>query len=634
MKKVIALACLSAVILNSGAVSGRQILYTDYITARESDETVYGISFLEAIDSAYAENEAETETDSFPEVFDLRDYGLIPQVKKQGEHGTCWAIAATDSLETQIINRGYEESPDLSEWHLAYFTYSGYKSFMPNSGPIFNSGGTNTIATAALSRWIGAVNENRLPYASTDEPDQSLKFESDYHVTDVYNVHPLASNHVIHSIDFIKELIYDKNSVAGTYYSRSQYYNPDTASHYCYDSDTGIDHAVVLIGWDDNYPKENFLAGKQPQNNGAWLAKNSWGESWGDNGFFWISYEDKSLCEAGCYFGEPADTYSTNYQYDESGWATSISADGYQKSLTGYMSNVFTAENDDPITAVSFYTTEDNADYEITVYTDVSVNSKKPSPVNGNASVTTSGTQKYTGYHTVKLDEPVKVKKGSSFSVVVKLTNKESPYVIPMEASSASVSSGFFSTRTYLFHQYADQEKDPSYISLDGKSWLTTTGKRYSYDYPKYMHFSSLLNNLRSVTLGNVCLKAFASHTDNDDPEPIVTEPVTTTAAPVVTEPVTTAVKPAVTESVTTTAKPAVTEPPVTNSPVMDEPEIFDINKDGRVSSADLLLMMKIFQGASPETYVTDVNGDGRTTIIDLILLKERLVNVDKFSVQ
>lgn len=53
----------------------------------------------------------------------------------------------------------------------------------------------------------------------------------------------------------------------------------------------GEPHAVVIIGWDDNYSKDNFVYEK-PENDGAWLILNSWGTDWANNGIGWISYED------------------------------------------------------------------------------------------------------------------------------------------------------------------------------------------------------------------------------------------------------------------------------------------------------------------------------------------------------
>lgn len=664
MKKILMISCLASLFAFT-CISQETMIYSGFNLANDSEDISAVSSFLDSADIAFAANEAETDIRIFPSSFDLRDYGIVSHIKDQGDYGTCWAIAASDSLETQIIRNGYEAGPDLSEWHLAYFTYNGPKAFFTTAEDVFDTGGTNTIAAASLARWQGMVKESRVPYSSAHMLPGSMQFQNDYKVTDVLNLHSLMSTHIKHSVDFMKELVYNQNTVAATYFSSTKYYNEATASQYCWDEGTGIDHAVIIMGWDDNYPKENFRSGSRPSGNGAWLVKNSWGTDFGNDGYFWISYEDKSLCEAGCYFCVPADTYSTNYQYDETGWCASVSPDGNQRKLSGYMSNVFTAENNDPVTAVGFYTTEDDADYEITVYTGVKINASKPSPVNGKAVSSASGTQKYSGYHTVILDTPVNVTEGETFSVSVKLTNHTSPYVLPMEASSAVVSSGFFSSRTYLFHQYASLENDPSYISQDGITWYQTTGKSYSYTSTgtKYLGLTSSLRNLRSVVLGNVCVKALASPAGTvpeyplepappesvRQPDPVL-PPVTTTEATVtsvsaadaeVTSPVTTtpvsvtevtsAVTSSVTEPVVTTpvTTPAVTTTPVTTTeepplpPLSDN--IYDINKDGKVSSADLILMINLLNGKQTGEYLTDINEDGVTNIVDLILLKEYL---------
>lgn len=62
-----------------------------------------------------------------------------------------------------------------------------------------------------------------------------------------------------------------------------------------YDGDKYADHEITIVGWDDNYSKDNFSV--TPPGNGAFLVKNSWDVDWGDSGYFYISYYDKSLSE-------------------------------------------------------------------------------------------------------------------------------------------------------------------------------------------------------------------------------------------------------------------------------------------------------------------------------------------------
>ena len=53
-------------------------------------------------------------------------------------------------------------------------------------------------------------------------------------------------------------------------------------------------HAVTIVGWDDNYSKENFSDnGYTPEHDGAYIALNSWGEASNNNGYYYISYDDK-----------------------------------------------------------------------------------------------------------------------------------------------------------------------------------------------------------------------------------------------------------------------------------------------------------------------------------------------------
>lgn len=73
------------------------------------------------------------------------------------------------------------------------------------------------------------------------------------------------------------------------------YINTESYAQYTDNVFASISHAVVIVGWDDNYSAENFIEGKQPPADGAWIVRNSWGESYGNEGYFYLSYYDQTI---------------------------------------------------------------------------------------------------------------------------------------------------------------------------------------------------------------------------------------------------------------------------------------------------------------------------------------------------
>ena len=95
----------------------------------------------------------------------------------------------------------------------------------------------------------------------------------------------------------------------------SIYYNDSylrNSKYYYYNGANSTNHAVVVVGWDDSIATTNFY--NSPSIKGAWIVKNSWGQSYGDNGYFYVSYGDRRVCtNLSTFSGVTVNTYDNAY---------------------------------------------------------------------------------------------------------------------------------------------------------------------------------------------------------------------------------------------------------------------------------------------------------------------------------
>ena len=417
--------------------SGINPAYTEWIAGgcQGPAPTAQNFSYLSESYAALADSaQTTTSRGSLPTSYDLRDYGLVDPVLNQGDLGVCWAIAANSAAAGSIRDQFPQLS--LSAMHTAWFCYHGNEEeeYAPLSDP-YLSGGNDARAVGTLAAWKGPVTSDKAPLLDNERPhlDESLRYAADFHLQDAYYMptggysSPSADTHVPDAIT--KQLLMTVGPVSTNYYSHGlNTYNPSTNAVYNSMRHTS-DHAVLIVGWDDNYSKENFVAGNQPKNDGAWLVRNSWGTGWGDDGYFWLSYEDKTLVAGNAYLLEEANNYARNYQYDTVGWSYSVSTDP-DNPTTGTAANIFTAEGDEQLEAVSFYTTDAGTRYHISVYTGV----EDGQPTSGTCVLAEqSGRETYAGYHTIELEKPVVLSAGERFSIVVTFENPNYSLPVPVE---------------------------------------------------------------------------------------------------------------------------------------------------------------------------------------------------------
>lgn len=376
---------------------------------------------------------------SFPSSYDLRNVsGKLPPVRNQGSCGSCWAFASYGSLESVLRPA---EAWDFSEMDM---NCSHGFNWLPCEGA------NQYVAMAYLARWDGPVMESCYPYnpPNCTNPRPSCPLQKQ--VTEVIFLPPRSSSL---SNDNIKQMVTTYGAVYTSFYWNSSDYRSATASYY-YSGPNNSNHAVCIVGWDDNYSKDNFSS--TPPGDGAFIIRNSWGSGWGEGGYFYISYYDSKVGKSDAVFSgaQSAGTYDRCYDYDPLGWVSNV---GYG-SNTAWGANIFTAVADEPLVAASFYVASTNSPYELYIYRNCT-----SGPRTGSLSSTKTGTIATPGYVTITLDTPVSLSTGEKFSVVVKLTTPGYNYPIPFEYPISGYSSA------------ATASSGQSYMSSNGSSWTDMT---------------------------------------------------------------------------------------------------------------------------------------------------------------
>lgn len=459
---------------------------------------------------------------SLPSSYDARNYGMVTSVKNQDQFGTCWAFGAVASAECSILKQGFEttDSLDLSEMQFVYYTYTKSADklgltqgdyTLPSEETPWNIGSNNLISTFTMAKWLGLTNESNARYYSTSNTsdiqkyyssdemyDDKMAYENDnYHLQNAYWVD-------MGDVDSAKRAVLDYGGLSVAFNPSTVYYNTFSCGYYSYAA-SGTGHIVTIVGWDDNFSKKNFydrVSKKRPDSDGAWLCKNSWGENACDNGYIWISYEDSSvrLEPATAFVMEKAGNYDNNYQYD--GGTGSFNFTGSQmNSDIAYMANVFTANGDETLKAVSFYSLYPNINYTVQVYKNLTSSSN---PTSGTPQFTAEqcGTLSSAGYFTVELNSQVKLEKGDTFSVVISVqgngstSGEKRQYCVFVDSTAAG--------NEYIegLQQVSSSERGQSFVSVNYSRWYDT-----SYEYfPVASGYSAV---------GNVRIKAFTVNDEN-----------------------------------------------------------------------------------------------------------------------
>ena len=403
---------------------------------------------------------------TIPSSYDLRDHIDI-EVKDQGITGACWAFSANTSLESYLAL--HNETYNFSERHIDYETSTsftdGTNSYALNR--TVGSGGFTSTAFTYYSRGSGPILEEDMPFENNEgsialyelprnvavkKVDNMIYFPNVFKKYDNNNkLVYMDADEVEYSAEEIteirnqiKEHIMNNGGITVAIYApeNGAYYNEQTYGSFVNSQNLLANHAVTVIGWDDNYSKTNFKI--RPKEDGAYIVLNSWGSIWGDNGIYYISYEDFLIeSQMRGIEGISNINYDSLYQHDISEMQNILE---YK-----YGANVFTSQNNEKLTEILIGSLSDQ---ECNVY----VNTQNDTLNIQSLTKIARNIKLKPGYNTITVNNPLHIEKDNNFAIVVEITSEE------------NVGIGIEDNNDVWFGNATSNEKE-SFVSENGIDW-------------------------------------------------------------------------------------------------------------------------------------------------------------------
>ena len=390
---------------------------------------------------------------SIPAKFDPRtlENSYLPPVRDQNPTGTCWAHTTLSLIEINLRKKAREglitipDGIDLSESHLVYFTgteltdthnvYYGdriyNKNFQPYSqvAELYARGGNLGMALETIAAGMGPISE-RSGYSVQATPawPENDRFGYEYQVNS-FQHYSLSDKNAV------KQAILNDGAVGLSFFYDNMYMKYSTKAYYNYNGTEAINHAVTIVGWDDNYSASNFAV--TPAGNGAWIIRNSWGSGWsyGEGGYFYLSYYCGSVSDQDVISLDASlkDGLTTQARTSYSNYAI-YGFNSYGYGISG--GTIFTAEQDLVIKAIGLESKLSSMPYRYYVYKGVPADN----PAGGTLIDSGSGTFPYVGMYRIELDSDTLIEEGERYSVVVDFTDSTAK----LSTDAYSVTGGSF----------------------------------------------------------------------------------------------------------------------------------------------------------------------------------------------
>ena len=364
--------------------------YEEYLKRMESgEEEIINMPSPYIIDGTSIKN-------SYNEyvVYDPRKLNLMTSVRDQGTLDVCWSFASLGTLESYLVlNR--DEYYDFSEEHLRWWGTADEEGYGWHRAA--DRGGYDQIALGYFTAWAGPKLESDIPFQYSKlapKPSNMNEAETAFNVSSIM--------YLKNDKETIKNAVLKYGGVYTAYFHSAIYYDKINGT-YCYPGQrTATNHSVIIVGWDDNYPKENFRFNSNIENDGAWLVKSSWGNNNNEGGYIWVSYEDTTILDEGYntnYSILEAEQSSNNYklyQHDEEGadYTFKLTKENGEQETNLYAANLYDFTEDyNILDSIVFQTTNQGATYDLYY-----IPLKEDIPDIENKIVLYSGIVPYSGY--------------------------------------------------------------------------------------------------------------------------------------------------------------------------------------------------------------------------------------------
>ncbi|MBQ6588072.1 MAG: hypothetical protein IJI01_05290 [Butyrivibrio sp.] len=464
--------------------------------------------------------------EEIPTKYDSRDVdgkSYITAIEDQGYTYLCWTYASLGAIESDLLLHNENlsrDTLDLSEKHMAYsnmhkaegsvngYIDNDYREFVnadnEENAWIFDydtnyiaTGGVADFCISLLTAWKGPVSEKGndafkslygSKYIFQDNGDTpSDIFASEYHVQDVNEVPANYDNN-----DMIKQLIMEHGSVTAGVYADDPFWKNHNSTLYADFGGKDIptaNHEVLIIGWDDEYSKDNFAI--TPPGDGAWICKNSWGTLPGVNGCFYLSYYDQTTGRnnvAAYSSAVPGQSNFYDNNYQAAGFLTYMvstleDSDNYVTAYsdsTNAYGMLYKAQGKENLKAIGLMGLDTYQQYEFEIY----VNPENDGETIrlddlGHADISMKAAAISGGYHTFELPGDIELNGGDEFFILIKPVTSGKLIYEPSVNDISKPNYDEWNNLTGNVHNNYTASGCSYYISEDGTSLIRQDDKDF-----------------------------------------------------------------------------------------------------------------------------------------------------------